>query len=43
MTRQLLEAAKIISIQLLDHVIVGNPTDDPNGKGWYSLRDAGVL
>lgn len=42
-TRQLLEAAKIIGIELLDHVIVGNPIDDPTGKGWYSLRDAGVL
>ncbi len=42
-TRQLNDAAKIIGIELLDHVIVGHATDDPTGQGWYSFRAAGVL
>ncbi len=42
-TRQLNEAAKIIGIELLDHVIMGHSSDDPTGTGWYSFRAAGVL
>jgi DNA repair protein RadC len=42
-TRQLCEAAKILDIQLLDHVIVGNKEADAQGQGWYSCRDAGLL
>jgi DNA repair protein RadC len=42
-TRQLREAAKILDIQLLDHVIVGNKEADAQGQGWYSCRDAGLL
>ncbi len=43
MTRQLKDAAKIIGIDFLDHVIVGTVEDDPNKVGHYSFRDAGLL
>jgi len=42
-TRILREAAKALDIDLLDHVIVGDVSADPNGKGYYSFRDAGLL
>jgi DNA repair protein RadC len=42
-TRQLREAAKTVDIELLDHVIVGIPANDPNGRGYYSFREAGVI
>jgi DNA repair protein RadC len=43
LTRQLKEAAKIIGIDLLDHVIVGGVEDDPLRVGHYSFRCAGLL
>ncbi len=43
MTRQLREAAKIIGIDLIDHVIVGTVEDDPNKVGHYSFKDAGLV
>ena len=42
-TRQLREAAKILDIILLDHVVVGHSESDPAGLGWYSFRSAGLL
>lgn len=42
-TRQLREAAKILDIALTDHVILGQPSQDPLGKGFYSFRQAGLL
>lgn len=42
-TRQLRDAAKTVDIDLLDHVIVGIPSSDPRGLGYYSFREAGVL
>lgn len=42
-TRQLREAAKIISIDLLDHIIVGHAQYDPRKVGFYSFHDAGLL
>lgn len=42
-TRQLRDAAKAVDIELLDHVIVGRPTADPQGRGYYSFREAGVI
>ncbi len=42
-TRQLRDAAKIVCIDLLDHVIVGRAAVDPNGQGYYSFRSAGIL
>lgn len=42
-TRQLREGAKIIDIDLLDHIIMGTPAGDPNARGFYSFREAGLL
>ncbi len=42
-TRLLREASKTVEIDLLDHVIIGTPEDDPTGKGFYSFRNAGLL
>ena len=42
-TRVLRDAAKIIDIDLLDHVIVGDAKADPRGMGYYSFRESGVL
>ncbi|MEN9404747.1 MAG: hypothetical protein RL091_3450 [Verrucomicrobiota bacterium] len=42
-TRSLRDAAKIIGIDLLDHVIVGDAKADPRAVGYYSFREAGVI
>lgn len=42
-TRQLRESGKTLGLDLLDHVIIGNRADDPNGAGYYSFSDAGLL
>jgi DNA repair protein RadC len=42
-TRALKEAAKVLQIELLDHVILGDENADPLGKGIYSFRQAGLL
>lgn len=42
-TRQLREASKTVDIPILDHVIMGNRDDDPNRKGFYSFREAGLV
>jgi DNA repair protein RadC len=42
-TRQLREAAKALDIELLDHVVVGNATNDPLARGFFSFREAGML
>lgn len=42
-TRLLREAARAVDIQLMDHVIVGRPSADPAGRGYFSFREAGLL
>lgn len=42
-TRTLRDAARILGIDLLDHVIVGDKAADPTGLGYYSFREAGVI
>lgn len=42
-TRQLREAAKAVDIELLDHVIIGTASADPQGRGYFSFRESGVL
>ena len=42
-TRQLREAAKIVDIILLDHVVIGTVSADPTGIGFYSFRSSGLL
>jgi DNA repair protein RadC len=43
MTRQLREASHAVDIALLDHLILGQPTADPAGVGFYSFRTAGLV
>jgi DNA repair protein RadC len=43
MTRLLRDAGKCLEITMLDHIVVGNVTDDPSGKGYYSFREAGMI
>lgn len=41
LTRRISEAARILQIHLLDHVIIGQPL---NGRqGYFSFKEAGVL
>jgi DNA repair protein RadC len=41
LTRRLSEAARILQIQMLDHVIIGQPT---NGRpGYFSFKEAGTI
>ncbi|TVP76376.1 MAG: JAB domain-containing protein [Puniceicoccaceae bacterium] len=42
-TRQLRESAKVICIELTDHVIIGERQRDPQGLGFYSFNDAGLV
>jgi len=42
-TRQVREAAKVVGIDLIDHVIVGEAANDPAGAGFYSFKAAGIL
>ncbi len=42
-TRQLRESAKVIGIDLIDHVVVGYPESDPSRQGYYSFREAGLV
>lgn len=42
-TRQLREAAQIVGIDLLDHIILGQPAADPRHLGYYSFQEAGLL
>lgn len=41
LTRRIREAADLMQIQLLDHVIVGQPRD--NQPGYFSFREHGLL
>jgi DNA repair protein RadC len=42
-TRQLREAAKVIGISFLDHIVLGRKNKDPQGLGHYSFNDAGLI
>lgn len=39
-TKQLIEAGKILDINVLDHVIIGRPTAASNG--FFSMRESGI-
>jgi DNA repair protein RadC len=45
-TRQLVEAGKILDIKVLDHVVIGRavePTDEQPGRpAFFSLRESGL-
>jgi DNA repair protein RadC len=42
-TRQLREAARITGIELVDHIIIGQASHDPLGRGYFSFRMAGLM
>lgn len=42
-TRQLRQAGTTLDIDLVDHVILGTRSADPQGRGFYSFRDSGLL
>jgi len=41
LTRRLAEAAELLQIKLLDHIIIGTPAD--GSPGYFSFKEAGVL
>jgi DNA repair protein RadC len=45
-TRQMVEAGKVMGLQVIDHVIVGRPAepsgDQPGRPGYLSLRESGL-
>ncbi len=41
LTRRLAEAAELLQIKLLDHIIIGAPTE--RNTGYFSFKEAGVL
>jgi len=41
LTRRLVEAAELLQIKLLDHIIIGAPSD--TSPGYFSFKEAGVL
>jgi DNA repair protein RadC len=42
-TRQLREAARTVGVDMLDHVIIGTPHEDPRHAGFYSFQEAGLI
>ena len=42
-TRQLREASKIMGIDLIDHIILGEKSGDPMNLGYYSFNDSGLI
>lgn len=42
-TRALREAARIMQIPLIDHIILGNPSADPGGRGFHSFAEGGMI
>ncbi len=42
-TRRLNEAARILGVDLLDHIIIGSLNNDPSGRGYYSFRENGMI
>ena len=42
-TRKLETAGRAVEISLIDHVVIGIAARDPNGRGYYSFREAGLV
>ena len=40
-TRRMLEAARLMQVEFLDHIIIGKPS--PGRRPYYSFRDAGII
>lgn len=43
LTRLLRDAAQAVDIDLIDHIIIGRPSSDPAGLGYYSFRASGLM
>ena len=43
MTRQLRDAGQVMGIEMIDHLVLGTPEDDPIGRGYYSFAGGGAL
>jgi len=45
-TRQVIDAGKVVGIRVMDHVIIGRPAGPDGGRagrpGWLSLRESGI-
>jgi DNA repair protein RadC len=41
LTRRILEAARILQLQLVDHVIIGAPS--PGRRSYFSFKEGGVI
>jgi len=41
LTRRILEASRILQLQLLDHVIIGMPA--PGRNSYFSFKETGVI
>lgn len=42
-TKKIFEASKAVDLEMHDHVILGEIENCPNGKGYYSFSDSGLL
>src|SRR5690625_446834 len=42
-TSHLREAAEVLGLELIDHIIAGDIESDPAGKGYYSFVESGLL
>lgn len=42
-TRQLRQAAEVVQLDLLDHIIIGRAEHDPHAVGYYSFAESGLL
>jgi DNA repair protein RadC len=42
-TRILKEVGKIVGIEVADHIIIGDPSVDPLGVGYFSFKNAGMV
>ncbi|MEC8043708.1 MAG: JAB domain-containing protein, partial [Verrucomicrobiota bacterium] len=42
-TKKIKEASQSVDLEMHDHVILGEPEHCPNGCGFYSFSDSGIL
>jgi DNA repair protein RadC len=42
-TKYLIDAGRLLGIKLMDHVVIGHAAKDPNGLGYFSFHDNGLM
>jgi DNA repair protein RadC len=42
-TKKIAEASKTVDLEMHDHIILGEPEHCPQGIGYYSFSDSGLL